>query len=33
MLHAQIVQSRHADVFTFLQGDLATVATNCHPPA
>jgi hypothetical protein len=33
MLHAQIVQSRHADVFTFLRGDLATVATNCRPPA
>jgi UDP-3-O-[3-hydroxymyristoyl] glucosamine N-acyltransferase len=33
MLHAQIVQSRHADIFTFLRGDLEAVATNCRPPA
>lgn len=32
MLDAQAVQSRHADVFSFLKGDLAAVATNCRPP-
>jgi hypothetical protein len=32
MLNAQTVQSRHADVFTLLQGDLEAVATDCRPP-
>jgi len=32
MLHAQTVQSRHADIFTFLQGDLEAVASECRPP-
>ena len=33
MLHAHTVNSRHADVFTFLQGDLAATATRCATPA
>ena len=32
MLHAYTVQSRHADVFSFLQGDLAAAATRCGTP-
>ena len=32
MLNAQTVQSRHADVFTLLQGDLEALATDCRPP-
>jgi UDP-3-O-[3-hydroxymyristoyl] glucosamine N-acyltransferase len=32
MLNAQTVQSRHADIVTFLQGDLEAVATDCRPP-
>jgi UDP-3-O-[3-hydroxymyristoyl] glucosamine N-acyltransferase len=32
MLHAHTVQSRHADVFTYLQGDLDAVAANCRIP-
>ena len=33
MLNARTVQSRHADVATFLHGDPEAVATNCRPPA
>jgi UDP-3-O-[3-hydroxymyristoyl] glucosamine N-acyltransferase len=33
MLNAQTVQSRHADVATFLHGDPEAVATDCRPPA
>jgi hypothetical protein len=32
MLHAHTVQSRHADVCSYLQGDLDTAAANCHIP-
>ncbi len=32
MLHAQTVQSRHADAFTLLQGDLESVAASCRSP-
>jgi UDP-3-O-[3-hydroxymyristoyl] glucosamine N-acyltransferase len=32
MLHAHAVQSRYADVFTYLQGDLDTSASNCRVP-
>jgi UDP-3-O-[3-hydroxymyristoyl] glucosamine N-acyltransferase len=32
MLTARIVQSEHADVFTFLQGDLAASAADCRYP-
>ena len=32
MLHAHTVKSRHADVFSFLQGDLAATATRCATP-
>ena len=32
MLQANTVQSRHADVFTYLHGDLAATATNCRIP-
>jgi UDP-3-O-[3-hydroxymyristoyl] glucosamine N-acyltransferase len=33
MLHAHTVQSRHAAVCTYLQGDLDAVASNCRIPA
>jgi UDP-3-O-[3-hydroxymyristoyl] glucosamine N-acyltransferase len=33
MLHAHTVQSRHADVCTYLQGDLDALAVNCRVPA
>jgi len=33
MLHARTVQSRHADVFTYLQGDPDAMAANCRVPA
>jgi len=32
MLHAHTVQNRHADVFTYLEGDLHAVAANCRIP-
>ena len=32
MLHAQTVKSRHADVFSFLHGDLAATASRCAIP-
>lgn len=32
MLTAQIIQDDHADMFTFLQGDLARSASACHSP-
>jgi UDP-3-O-[3-hydroxymyristoyl] glucosamine N-acyltransferase len=32
MLHAHTVQSRHADVFTYLQGSPDAVAANCRTP-
>ena len=33
MLHAHTVQARHAEVCTYLQGDLDAVAANCRTPA
>ena len=32
MLNAHTVQGRHADVFTYLHGNLDAIATNCHMP-
>jgi UDP-3-O-[3-hydroxymyristoyl] glucosamine N-acyltransferase len=32
MLNARTVQGRHADVFTYLHGNLDAVATHCHMP-
>jgi UDP-3-O-[3-hydroxymyristoyl] glucosamine N-acyltransferase len=33
MLKAQTIRNDHADVFTFLRGDLEACATACHTPA
>ncbi len=32
MLRAETIKDRHSDIFTFLQGDLASTATQCHQP-
>jgi hypothetical protein len=32
MLTAQIIEDRHSDIFTFLQGDMKTGAGHCHIP-
>ena len=32
MLKAQTIRSDHADVFSFLQGNLAACASGCHTP-
>ncbi|HEY1312635.1 MAG TPA: hypothetical protein VGE92_02100, partial [Steroidobacteraceae bacterium] len=32
MLTAQTIMNRHSDIFTFLHGDLAIGASNCHIP-
>lgn len=32
MLTAETIKDRHSDLFTFLQGDLASTATQCHQP-
>ena len=32
MLRAETIKERHSDIFTFLQGDLASTATQCHQP-
>jgi UDP-3-O-[3-hydroxymyristoyl] glucosamine N-acyltransferase len=32
VLRAETIQSRHSDLFTFVQGDLAATATVCHRP-
>jgi UDP-3-O-[3-hydroxymyristoyl] glucosamine N-acyltransferase len=32
MLTAQTIKNRHSDIFTFLHGNLETVATHCHVP-
>jgi UDP-3-O-[3-hydroxymyristoyl] glucosamine N-acyltransferase len=32
VLRAETIRDRHSDIFTFLQGDLASTATYCHQP-
>ncbi len=32
MLSAQVIRSRHSDVFTFLSGDMGREASDCHVP-
>ena len=32
MLKAETIKERHSDIFTFLQGDLTSTATQCHQP-
>src|SRR6202453_4891489 len=32
VLRAETIKDRHSDIFTFLQGDLASTATQCHQP-
>src|SRR5580704_13469186 len=32
VLRAETIKERHSDLFTFLQGDLASTATQCHQP-
>jgi hypothetical protein len=32
MITAQAIKSRHPDVFTFMHGDLDSLASHCDPP-
>jgi UDP-3-O-[3-hydroxymyristoyl] glucosamine N-acyltransferase len=32
MLSAQAIKNQHSDIFTYLHGNLETMATNCHVP-